>query len=103
GRRAAVGGPAPHPCRARRDPSLPGAGRAGAGGGSGRGVVPRASVTEHAASRGAEHAAARSSLGRPQPVLHDTVGQFQLPLVWIVTPHRLPLPLDRATSVWASG
>ncbi|CAL9649979.1 hypothetical protein SUDANB176_06591 [Streptomyces sp. enrichment culture] len=38
-----------------------------------------------------------------QPVLQETVGQVQLPLVWIVTPQLLPLPLGLATSVWLSG
>ncbi|GAA3180378.1 hypothetical protein GCM10010451_31910 [Streptomyces virens] len=38
-----------------------------------------------------------------QPVLQLTVGQFQLPLLWIVTPQVLPLPLGRATRVWPSG
>lgn len=36
-------------------------------------------------------------------VLQETVGQVQLPWVWIVAPQVLPLPLGLATSVWASG
>jgi hypothetical protein len=33
----------------------------------------------------------------------DTLGQVVEPFFWIVMPQLLPLPLDLATSVWASG
>lgn len=40
---------------------------------------------------------------RGQLALHETLGQFQLPLAWMVTPQLLPLPLGRAVSTWALG
>src|SRR5262245_59915088 len=40
---------------------------------------------------------------RGQLGLQETVGQVQLPLVWMVTPQLLPLPLGLATSCCALG
>jgi len=38
-----------------------------------------------------------------QVALHETVGQVQVPLLWMVTPKLLPLPLGFAVITWALG
>jgi hypothetical protein len=38
-----------------------------------------------------------------QPLLQETVGQFQLPLCRMVTPQLLPLPFGVPTICWAEG
>ncbi|CAM5396805.1 hypothetical protein SGRIM128S_09119 [Streptomyces griseomycini] len=64
-------------------------------------TAPRTGVWRGGRCRRATGAVDRVRGG--QPALQETVGQVQLPLVWIVTPQLSPLPLGRATSVWLSG